>query len=73
MSYEGNIGLVATGISNQDGATQMYLWRMRDYTYEIETRGASSSNYIGTERFNETPFKVALKKFEKKVGEVKLW
>ena len=71
MSYEGNIGLVATGISNQDGATQMYLWRMRDYTYEIEVRGSISDQY--KEVFNETPFKVALKKFEKKVGEVKLW
>ena len=71
MSYEGNIGLVATGISNQDGATQMYLWRMRDYTYEIEARGSISDQY--KEVFNETPFEVALKKFEKKVGEVKLW
>jgi hypothetical protein len=71
MSYEGNIGLVATGISNQDGATQMYLWRMRDYTYEIQARGSISDQY--KEVFNETPFKVALKKFEKKVGEVKLW
>ena len=71
MSYEGNLGLVATGISNQDGATQMYLWRMRDYTYEIEARGSISDQY--KEVFNETPFEVALKKFEKKVGEVKLW
>ena len=71
MSYEGNIGLVATGISNQDVATQMYLWRMRDYTYEIQARGSISDQY--KEVFNETPFKVALKKFEKKVGEVKLW
>ena len=72
MSYEGNIGLVATGISNQDGVTPMYLWRMRDYTYEIEAKFADWGTSI-TDLLEETPFEVALKKFEKKVGEVKLW
>ena len=71
---EGNIGLIATGKSNLDGVTPMYLWRMRDYTYEIEY-----SNYVGrsvrvltSELLEETPFKVALRKFENLVEEVEL-
>ena len=71
---EGNLGLIATGKSNLDGVTPMYLWRMRDYTYEIEY-----SNYVGrsvrvltSELLEETPLKVALRKFEKLVEEVEL-
>ena len=67
--YEGNLGLVATGKSNLDGITPMYLWRMRDYTYEIAapTRLPSVVEFL-----EETPFEVALKKFEKKVDKVVL-
>ena len=71
---EGNLGLIATGKSNRNGVTPMYLWRMRDYTYEIEY-----SNYVGrsvrvltSELLEETPFKVALRKFENLVEEVEL-
>ena len=74
MSYEGNLGLVATGKAI-NGTAHMELWRKNDYTYEIE-----SSIYIGypvgfrksTELLEETPFKVALKKFEKMVDNVVL-
>ena len=71
---EGNLGLIATGMANFDEVTRMYLWRMRDYTYEIEY-----SNYVGrsvrvltSELLEETPFKVALRKFENLVEEVEL-
>ena len=71
---EGNLGLVATGKAI-NGTAHMELWRKNDYTYEIE-----SSIYIGypvgfrksTELLEETPFKVALKKFEKMVDNVVL-
>ena len=71
---EGNLGLVATGKA-KIGTAHMELWRKNDYTYEIE-----SSIYIGypvgfrksTELLEETPFKVALKKFEKMVDNVVL-
>ena len=74
MAYEGNLGLVATGTAKQ-GTAHMELWRNRDYTYEIV-----SSIYIGypvgfrksSELLEETPFKVALRKFENLVEEVKL-
>ena len=70
-----NIGLVATGKSNLDGVTHMELWRMRDYTYEI-----TASSYVGypkgfntaTELLEETPFGVAMKKFENMVDNIKL-
>ena len=65
--YEGNIGLVATGKSNLDGVTPTYLWRLRDYTYEIEARNIS---YV--ELLEETPFEVALKKFENMVDKVEI-
>ena len=72
---EGNLGLIATGKSNLAGVTHMELWRMRDYTYEI-----TASSYVGypkgfnkaTELLEETPFEVALKKFEEKVEDIKL-
>ena len=62
---EGNLGLIATGKSNRNGVTPMYLWRMRDYTYEI-----CGTNAV--ELLEETPFEVAVKKFEKKVDKVSL-
>ena len=71
---EGNLGLIAKGKANFDEVTRLYLWRMRYYTYEIEY-----SNYVGrsvrvltSELLEETPFKVALRKFEKLVEEVEL-
>ena len=67
--YEGNIGLVATGKSNLDGVTPMYLWRLRDYTYEVVAKACDVSC---VELLVETPFKAALKKFEKKVDKVVL-
>ena len=74
MSYEGNLGLVATGKANFDEVTRMYLWRKRDYTYEIEscTGGRRAVRVLPYELLEETPFKVALKKFEKLVKEVEL-
>ena len=63
------IGLVAKGVSNLDGVTPMYLWRMRDYTYEMESKACGTS---AVELLEETPFEVALKKFEKKVDKVVL-
>ena len=66
---EGNLGLIATGKSNLDGITPMYLWRMRDYTYEI---AAPTRLPSVMEILEETPFEVALKKFEKKVDKVVL-
>ena len=67
--YEGNLGLVATGKSNLDGVTPMYLWRLRDYTYEVVAKACGVS---AVELLEETPFEVAVKKFEKKVDKVVL-
>ena len=72
---EGNLGLIATGKSNLDGVTHMELWRMRGYTYEI-----TASSYVGypkgfnkaTELLEETPYEVAVKKFENMVDKVSL-
>ena len=47
----------------------MYLWRMRDYTYEMVAKACGTS---AVELLEETPFEVALKKFEKKVDKVVL-
>ena len=66
---EGNLGLIATGKSNRNGVTPMYLWRMRDYTYEMVSKSCGTS---AMELLEETPFEVALKKFEKKVDKVVL-
>ena len=65
---EGNLGLIATGKSNLDGVTPMYLWRMRDYTYEMTATPFDRA----VELLEETPFEVAVKKFEKKVDKVVL-
>ena len=69
MSYEGNLGLIATGKSILDGVTPMYLWRMRDYTYEVESKACGTS---AVELLEETPFEVAVKKFENMVDKVVL-
>lgn len=63
------IGLVAKGVSNLDGVTPMYLWRMRDYTYEVESKacGVSASDLL-----EDTPYEVAIKKFKNMVDNVEL-
>ena len=63
------IGLVATGKSNLDGVTPMYLWRMRDYTYEIESKACGTS---AVELYDDTPYDVAVKKFKNMVDKVVL-
>ena len=54
------IGLVATGKSKLDGVTPMYLWRMRDYTYEIESKACGTS---AVELYEDTPYDVVILKF----------
>ena len=63
------IGLVATGKSNLDGVTPMYLWRMRDYTYEIESKACGTS---AVELYENTPYEDALNKFENMVDKAVL-
>jgi hypothetical protein len=41
------INLCATGKSNLDGVTPMYLWRKGDYTYEIEAKKNSCDECSG--------------------------
>jgi hypothetical protein len=64
-----NIGLVAKGVSNLDGVTPMYLWRMRDYTYEVEAKACGTS---ASDLLEETPFEVAIKKFKNMVDNMVL-
>ena len=63
------IGLVAKGVSNLDGVTPMYLWRMRDYTYEVEAKSPVMS---AVELYKDTPYEVAVKKFENMVDNMVL-
>ena len=63
------IGLVATGKSNLDGVTPMYLWRMRDYTYEVESKACGVS---AVELYEDTPYEVAIKKFKNMVDNMEL-
>ena len=62
-----SIGLVATGKSNLDGVTPMYLWRMRDYTYEIESKACGTS---AVELYDDTPYDVVILKFMNMVDKV---
>jgi len=66
---EGNIGLIATGKSNLDGVTPMYLWRKRDYTYEVESKACGVS---AVELYVDTPYEVAIKKFKNMVDNMVL-
>ena len=59
--------LCATGKSILDGVTgddassfPMYLWRMRDYTYEIESKACGTS---AVELYEDTPYDVVMLKF----------
>ena len=61
--------LWATGKSSLDGVTPMYLWRMRDYTYEVEAKSPVMS---AVELYEDTPYEVAVKKFENMVDNMVL-
>ena len=61
------INLCATGKSNLDGVTPMYLWRIRDYTYEIEAKACGTS---AVELYEDTSYEVAVKKFKNMVDKV---
>ena len=63
------INLCATGKSNLDGVTPMYLWRIRDYTYEVESKACGVS---AVELYEDTPYEVAIKKFKNMVDKVVL-
>ena len=63
------INLCATGKSNLDGVTPMYLWRIRDYTYEVESKACGVS---AVELYEDTPYEVVVKKFENMVDNIKL-
>jgi hypothetical protein len=47
----------------------MYLWRMRDYTYEVEAKSPVMS---AVELYEDTPYEVAVKKFENMVDNMVL-
>ena len=68
--------LCATGKSSLDGVTgddassfPMYLWRMRDYTYEVEAKSPVMS---AVELYEDTPYEVGVKKFENMVDNMVL-
>ena len=61
--------LCATGKSSLDDVTPMYLWRIRDYTYEIEAKSPVMS---AVELYEDTPYEDALNKFENMVDKVVL-
>ena len=63
------IGLIAKGVSNLDGVTSMYLWRMRDYTYEVEAKSPVMS---AVELYEDTPYEEALNKFKNMVDKAVL-
>ena len=61
--------LCATGKSNLDVVTPMYLWSYGNYRYEIEVK--KNSYFSECEEF-ETSYEDALKKFEEMVDKVEL-
>jgi len=61
------INLCATGKSNLDGVTPMYLWRKGDYTYEIESKACGVS---AVELYEDTPYDVVILKFMNMVDKV---
>ena len=63
------MGLVATGKSNLDGVTPMYLWSYGNYRYEIEVK--KNSYYSECEVF-ETSYEDAMNKFKNMVDKVSL-
>ena len=61
--------LCATGKSNLDDVTPMYLWSYGNYRYEIEVKKTS---YFSECEVFETSYEDALKKFEEMVDKVEL-
>ncbi len=61
---EGNIGLIATGKSNLDGVTPMYLWSYGTYRYEIEV---TKNSYFSESEVFESSYEEALNKFRNMV------
>ena len=53
--------LCATGKSNLDDVTPMYLWSYGNYRYEIEVK---KNSYFSDSEVFETSYEDALKKFE---------
>ena len=60
--------LCATGKSNLDDVTPMYLWSYGNYRYEIEVK----NSYFSECEVFETSYEDALKKFENMVDKVVL-
>ena len=63
------INLCATGKSNLDGVTPMYLWRKADYTYEVEAKACGTS---AVELLEDTPYEKAVIKFKNMVDNMVL-
>ena len=61
--------LCATGKSNLDDVTPMYLWSYGNYRYEIEVK---KNSYFSECEVFETSYEAALKKFEEMVDKVEL-
>ena len=61
--------LCATGKSNLDDVTPMYLWAYGNYRYEIEVK---KNSYFSDSEVFETSYEDALKKFENMVDKAVL-
>ena len=61
--------LCATGKSNLDDVTPMYLWSYGNYRYEIEVK---KNSYFSDSEVFETSYEDALKKFENMVDKAVL-
>ena len=61
--------LCATGKSNLDDVTPMYLWSYGNYRYEIEVK---KNSYFSECEVFETSYEDALKKVEEMVDKVEL-
>ena len=61
--------LCATGKSNLDDVTPMYLWSYGNYRYEIEVK---KNSYFSECEVFATSYEDALKKFEEMVDKVEL-
>ena len=59
--------LCATGKSNLDDVTPMYLWSYGNYEYEIEVR---KNSYYTESEMLKTSYEEALSKFENMVDKV---
>ena len=61
--------LCATGKSNLDDVTPMYLWSYGNYRYEIEVK---KNSYFSDSEVFESSYENALNKFENMVDKVSL-